>query len=445
MVSKNHTFHIYTERPHLRNPALTVLMKLSVDGHFDEPRFEKALQMLKHIHPLLYSSIFIDNDREAYYQQNAVIQLELHCIKREHQNHWLKTAEAENKRPFNCEHGPLIRFFVFYSETDFDILAVVHHLLGDGDAIARLLRDVVAAYTGIDLAPQDQKLISSQNDFPHNATPPFLVKMFTRSLNTMWNKGKQPRFKEPEYQEMFNNYHQSADIGLSYSTINAIEMNNIYRACKAHGITITEAIATAFILAMREKLSCSNNNKIVIGIPINIRKQLTFSADACLGNFASAITITEKYDAKKDFWRNALRVRKKMNLKMKSVKSQWLILNLYALMNPLLIDAMYFAAYGKCDDKAAKKAASMLSIDKASSTAISNLGRLNFDSQIGSYRIRDMVFFAPKAPGSYAVLGVATLENILQIGISYDRNIISSVIMEDISSQMVAVLKNHCS
>lgn len=109
-------------------------------------------------------------------------------------------------------------------------------------------------------------------------------------------------------------------------------------------------------------------------------------------------------------------------------------------MNPLLIDAMYFAAYGECDDKVAKKVASMFSIDNPSSTAVSNLGRLNFDTQIGSYSIRDLVFFAPKAPGSYIVLGVATLNGTMQIGYSYDRKIISSEIVNDLKSNMLALL-----
>lgn len=109
-------------------------------------------------------------------------------------------------------------------------------------------------------------------------------------------------------------------------------------------------------------------------------------------------------------------------------------------MNPLLIDAMYFAAYGECQDKAAKKAASILSVDTPSSTAISNLGRLNFNCRIGSYGIRDWVFFPPKAPGSYLVLGVATLHDTMQIGFSFDRKIISSVVVEDIKSKMLSLL-----
>lgn len=125
---------------------------------------------------------------------------------------------------------------------------------------------------------------------------------------------------------------------------------------------------------------------------------------------------------------------------MDSTRAQWLILNAYASMNPLLIDAMYFATYGECDDKTAKKLASIFSIDNPSSTAISNLGRLNFNTQVGSYGIRDLVFFAPKAPGSYIVLGIATLDDTMQIGFSFDRKIISSEIVNDLKSNMLALL-----
>lgn len=427
---------IFTERSYLHNPSLTILMKLSVDGHFDKLRFENTLQTLKNVHPLLHSSVLIDNDGEAFYQENAVEQLELHCIKREHQNQWLEVAESENKKPFNCEKG-LIRFFVFYGETDFDILVAVQHLLGDGDAIARLLRDLVYVYAGNNLPMQEQKLIASQNDLPHNASLAFPTKVLIRFLNRMWNKGKQPRFGELEIQAMFHKYHQLADISLSYLTINRVEINDLHNACKAHGITINDALVTALIIAIQEK---HLNKKTVVGIPINIRKKLSFSADSCLGNFASAITIGYKYDSKKDFWQNAALVKRKIKSKLESTKAQWLILNVHASMNPLLVDAMYYATYGECNDKAAKKAAAMLSIDKPSSTAISNIGRLNFNCQIGSYHIRDLVCFAPKAPGSYVVLGVATLNDTMQIGFSFDRNIISAVVMEEVKSRILALL-----
>jgi len=322
-----HGLRIYTDRQHLCNPSLTVLMKLSVDGHFDKSRFEKALHTLKNVHPLLYSSIRIDSDGEAYYCENSVERLELHCVNRERQNQWMEVAEAEIERPFNCEKGPLVRFFVFYGEADFDILAVVQYLVGDGDAISRLLRDVVAAYAGIDLAIQEQKIISSQNDFPHHATPTLSVKLLTRLLNKKWNNGRQPRFGVAEYQEMFYNYHQSVDIGLSYSTIDASKLNDLYKACKTHNVTINEAIVTAFIYALQEKRHHCNSRKVTVGIPINIRKQLSFSVDTCLGNFASAITITEYYDTRKDFWQNAVRVQSKTKLKLKSTKAQWVALN----------------------------------------------------------------------------------------------------------------------
>ncbi len=440
MIQKNSNLHIYTERHILRNPSLTVIMKLSVDGHFDELRFEKTLQTLKDVHPLLYSSVVIAADGAAYYRENSVQKLELHCIKGEHQNQWLETAEAENKQPINCETGPLIRFFVFYNETDFDILAIVHHLLGDGNAISRLLRDIVSAYAGVEISRKEQVLIASERDFPLNAVPAFSVKAFTHLLNKMWDKGKQPRFGQAEYQELFFTYHQTADIGLFYSTINADAMTALYKECKAHGVTLNSAVVAAFICAMQEHYRQGSKRKTAVGIPINIRKQLSLSADDCLGNFSSAVTVKAHYDTKKDFWYNAALIQNKLKIKLSSAKASWVVLNLYTLMNPLLIDAMYFAAYGKCDDKAANRAASLLSIDNPSAAAISNLGRLNFDCHIGFYHIRDLVFFAPKAPGSYAVLGIATLGDTMHIGFSYDRNIISSDIMNKVSAKMNTLL-----
>ena len=42
----------------------------------------------------------MNNEGEAFYQENTVHQLELHFIKSEHSNQWLEIAESENKKAF---------------------------------------------------------------------------------------------------------------------------------------------------------------------------------------------------------------------------------------------------------------------------------------------------------------------------------------------------------
>ena len=240
---------------HFRNPSITILMKLSVDGQFDELRFKNTLFKLRSVHPLLYSSIGMNNDGEAFYQENTVQQLEFHFMKSEYPDQWLEIAESENKKPFNCETGPLIRFFVFYTEIDFDILVVCQHLLGDGNSIARLLRDVVYVYAKDDLPFIKQQLISNQSDFPHKAKLFWPVKWFLRALNSKWSKGKQQRFGEAEYRDMFHKYHQLTDIALSYSTINKVEMNHLYNACKTLCyVSETEKMRMVRILGILRKV-----------------------------------------------------------------------------------------------------------------------------------------------------------------------------------------------
>jgi len=439
----NHTLPVFTERAHLRNPDITVLVKLSVDGEFDEQRFGAALQVLKSVHPLLYSTVQVADDGQASYIENAVNQLAVFSMKREYDDQWLDVAQVENKRPFKTATEPLVRFFVFYGVKDFDILAVAHHLLGDGNAIARLLRDVVKAYADIEMLHQKQRLLSSLDDFPTAAKSTFIVKAFTHNLNRIWRKGEMPRFGEQEYLEMFNSYHLLSDIKLLYSTINANQMDSLQQACKAHGVTINDAIITAFITAMREHCLYRQNKEMTIAVPINIRNQLLFATDDSLGNFASAITIKQKGRFSGGFWANTSKVQSKIKAKIESVKASWVNLNLYALLDPTLIDAIYFTAFSKCSDKAARRAAAILGVSSCpSTTAVSNLGRLSFDNQIGNYHIHDMVIFAPKAPVSYLTLGIVTLDKTMHIGYSYDQNLVSLGCMKSISLRLVELLSS---
>lgn len=59
---------IKSERSHLMSPFMTVTIKADLTGCFNPSRFATALNSLHDIHPLLSSTVELDNSGQAYYK-----------------------------------------------------------------------------------------------------------------------------------------------------------------------------------------------------------------------------------------------------------------------------------------------------------------------------------------------------------------------------------------
>lgn len=134
---------ILTERPHLRNPSINIMMKASVLFPFDSLKFEESIHKLREIHPLLSSVIKTDENGDAYYQFFEVEKNDFIIIEN---STWHTTAESEKNHYFNLTTESLVRYFVFPKQESFDVLIVAHHLVGDGLAVFNILKDLVLVY-----------------------------------------------------------------------------------------------------------------------------------------------------------------------------------------------------------------------------------------------------------------------------------------------------------
>jgi hypothetical protein len=80
---------------------------------------------------------------------NAVIPLRV--IERASETHWQTEAQAELKRPFQAEEGPLLRAVVIYGKPISELILVTHHSIGDGLSALYLVGDLLKFMDGIEL------------------------------------------------------------------------------------------------------------------------------------------------------------------------------------------------------------------------------------------------------------------------------------------------------
>ena len=408
---------ILTERPHLRNPSINIMMKASVLFPFDSLKFEESIHKLREIHPLLSSVIKTDENGDAYYQFFEVEKNDFIIIEN---STWHTTAESEKNHYFNLTTESLVRYFVFPKQESFDVLIVAHHLVGDGLAVFNILKDLVLVYFNTEIPYHQQRLIQGKSDFPQSARSSIMMSLLIKKWNSDW-KSNTNIYSQNEFKKLHSRFNQENESRILTANIPYNQLLELKRKCIKNEVSINDAITTALILAQQKHHPKHMNQKQEIAIPINIRNDLAFNPKDSLGNFASAITIKIKLDDTGDFWESVRLVRKAILKKTSSDKKKWLIMNLYSEMDPNLIDSLYFSTYGNSKNETASKVATSLGLtDDPQSTGLSNLGKVSLNNYIGNKYLKDCFFFPPKVPNAGITIGVITIKDTLSFGLTFD-------------------------
>ncbi|GAD16274.1 condensation domain-containing protein [Lentilactobacillus otakiensis] len=432
---RSRRMRILTERPHLRNPSINIMMKATVGASFNLSRFEETIRKLRQVHPLITSNIKTDKIGNAYYQCGEVKKNDFTIVEK---STWLNVAEREKDHYFNLDTDPLVRYFVFQKQDDFDLLIVAHHLLGDGLAIFNLLKDFSLIYFGAEVPVHNQRLIQGINDFPKSAKSSMMMDLLIKKWNRDWRKHPDI-YSQSEFRLLHSEFVQEHKSALLTSDISRGKLFILIKNCHKYRVSVNDALTTALILAQQKHHPKLANEQQEIAIPINIRGELKFNPVDSLGNFASAITIKAKLDDTRSFWENAKIIRKDIQRKTSSDKKRWVLMNLYARMDPNLIDSLYFTAYGNDANKTSFKVAKMLGLTgNPQVTGLSNLGRVN-DFTENKY-LYDCFFFPPKVPNAAFTIGVITLQNSLTLGVTFDEQAVGYLSAKQIVETMVNYL-----
>ncbi len=431
---------ILTERPHLRNPSINIMMKASIAAPFDSIKFEESICKLREVHPLLTSVVKTDESGHAYYQFFEIEENDFMIIEN---TTWFDTAKSEKNHYFDLTKESMVRYFVFPMQASFDVLIVAHHLLGDGLAVFNLLRDLLLIYFNNEVPIHEQKVIQGESDFPKSAKKSVVMKLLVKKWNRAWEKNHRV-YTQNEAKLLHYKFNQDNKSGILTGILSYNQFFELKRKCVENGVSINDAIIAASILAQQKYHPKLMNQKQEIAIPISIRNEVTFSSKDSLGNFASAITIKLKLDDTESFWENVKLVRKAITKKTNSDKKKWLLMNLYSEMDPNLIDSLYFSTYGDCKNETAFKVATALGLTgDPQSTGISNLGKVSLNNYLANKYIKDCFFFPPKVPNAGITIGVITIKDTLSFGLTFDDNYIGADSAKLIIEKIIDSLLNE--
>jgi len=184
--------------------------------------------------------------------------------------------------------------------------------------------------------------------------------------------------------------------------------------CRGHGVTVTEAVTTAF-LAARPGRPEGPEGPDKVGVSVDLRPLITPSPGEGLGNFVGGVSLPLAYDPAQPFWANAQTVRRALRAKLDHPRHRCVAPAFIAALDPGLLDAMNFAAFAGLEDKTAARLVKILcGTPPDRGLAISSLGVLDPGPGVTALH-----FVPPLFASSDFVVGVTTFAGQLEFTLRY--------------------------
>lgn len=422
---------LFTEHNYHCNPAAKIILKVTVSGQFQKDKFMLALNELKRVHPILNYTVQQDEDCKLFYLrtfEQGIIHTE--CTMKVTETDWISYVEDIEKQPFNMKVSPPLRFQILSSETDFDIILVGHHILGDGLSFTYLLDDLLEIYCNhsTSLPVKEPRLLQSLTDFPDSCTLPEEEINLIQTMNTVWEKEKKI-YSQEHYEALYTGYHQYFQSNLLVGIVPKENFESFVENCKAHGIKVNTAIIMAFLHNM-------HTSREHVNIAVNNRRHFPFIPEKSMGNFAAMINCNLSYNSELTFWENALNADKSIQSILTDPDQCLHLMKVFATINSSVFDGMFFIGDSGLNMTDVEKLSDiMMSASTLDTFNTSNLGNVPIKASYGNYQISNIAFIAPPATKFRTNVGIVTHNGTCTISLLFKNKALEQ-------AQMNQLMKN---
>lgn len=448
MESDNHTKKersMLYERIHYRAPFGHVALMTRFNAPIPEELLKKALSKSRTKYPMMGARVEQDNNGSAKFVFDNVIEFQIKVLKKNDDNEWLQIAWEEQKKPFNLNKGPLIRFALLSSSESSDLVILCNHVICDGLSLTYLANDVVASLNEPNREVEAQPLppIVSEESFTAKTSPGLLGKLVLKYyLNRSWKKGK-VIFDQNDYEQIHRRYWASRNISVTFFTLPENLTTALISRCHMEQVSVNSVIITAFALAQNAVQGTKTTFSDKVGVAANIRHLLKVPVNEAFGLLAAGNFVRVSRKRNESFWNVAKRVNSDAK-KLLSNPKKVLVMLAYNLLDPTLVDAMWFAAYGDFKNKTALTLKKLLlnPADKPTRRlAVTNLGKISIDTNQKQYTLKTMFFIPPYWANSEKIIGVVTAGGVINICILHDCSYLSKDSVEKFKQKTLHYIK----
>ncbi|MCR5478822.1 MAG: hypothetical protein K6F27_03040 [Ruminococcus sp.] len=391
--------YIFTERAHLMCPGMCFGIAGVLDAPCDKSLLVHALNAVTYAHPFLRAVIGCEKESDRYFYavtdegrvQLKVFDYELSGLEDTLVRDCFEQAVGKETDLFS---EGMLRIFAWRMKEQTCVLFVFHHLLADGRGALGLVKEFADMYAGGKKPDTvEERLIQSVDDLPRGAHMSGMSRMLVNMFNKKWLK-EGSHLSYDEYRGFADSYLKNHSVTHSVSVTEQGRLAELLEMCRQQGVTLND-----YLLAdMFEKQRVF---KIIIAK--DLRSQLECYQSGALGNYSSAFTVKLKKRGR-SIWHMARAVHSEVRDRVADISALCLVLTLYALMEPGLIDASAAAALGGFDSKAAASAGkTLLGYEKPDGCCITNLGKLE------SKTLKEAMFIPPASPAMRLTKGILTV------------------------------------
>jgi NRPS condensation-like uncharacterized protein len=405
-------------------------------GNVPEELLRTALAKVRLKYPMMGARVEEEASGTTRFVFDGVPEFQLKVLEKKNDDEWIELAWGEQKKPFDLNRGPLIKFLLLSSSDSTDLVIICHHIICDGLSLSYLVKDIalLLSHPATELDPLPLPPTLSRDNFSVGVPSGWLLKIIMGRMNRSWKKEK-VIFSGEDYAKLYREYWQSRSIGITVFSLPPDMTSAFILRCHEEHVTVNSALTTAFALAQNDMQGRGQEYLRKCTAAVDVRKFLKSPPERNFGLFASVVTLALP-SGKGDLWGVA---RKFNSLIRRLLTNPRKVLELLAIsyLNPTLIDATWFVAYGAFENKTALRLNKLIlaPIGKPrTSLGTTNLGSVDIqeDSNLKT------IFFIPVHSQNYEkVIGIITAGGEMNISIMHDLSGMSSEAIEDFRKKSI--------
>ena len=427
-----------------RAPYVNILMMGSFTGRIPKEAFEAALSKARVKYPLLNSRMVQNEGGGLELICDCTREFQISTFYNGSDADWMDLAWGEQKKPFDLENGPLIKFVIVYEDGVTDFVAVCHHCICDGLSLAYLMKDIAACLEdeNIELAPLAMppalnvgNLAVSVPTGASGAITGFLA----RSLSRMWNKDR-ILFTDKDYDNLYRAYWESTDIGLIQLGFSRELTAALIDRCHAEQVSVTSALITAFSLAQHDIQGHSQRYLRKALLAISIRHLFKQPPGENVGLLAMGNEIGLP-TGRGGFWKAASRTNACIKWMLKDPRQLFSMIVPLDHIEPTLLDAIYFAEGKMTGNKSAVRLKNIILSRTGKPKRSMDITNLGVVHGCGA-NLLDLVFVPILSTNYEKTLGITTYNGRMNIVIMHNHSVIRREHMEQFRQGIVSHLEN---
>ncbi len=395
-------YKIETERENLFDVNMVISMRVRIEGEVIFEKLEKAFEKAVSSYEILNSKVVIEENGDALYVDCDEPKSSI----KETSIGFEEIINANERIRFRIEEGEYIRAFL----SPDGIIFLMHHLGGDGKSLLYFIESFLSIYAGeeISFVPFANLPVSA---LPEDSGMPYLYRSFVKFWNKRWAKIKRV-FTYADMDEAYGYFWKTHKTKTVVDEYVEDTLKDFLAKSKEAGCSLTSYLVALWIKDMPFKAD--------VGFAVDGR--LTVSRN--MGNFATGIHISYRYNNRLSVGENAVKINKLMKKNLDDPKTRYSVLHFIGSIDSTLIDTLSLESAGTYHTRTTSIFAEVMNYGKKKKDlSITNLMRSDIRTEYGEIRISDIAFVPPVVSYGKNLIGIITVN---------DRMIVTHHTMENI-------------